>query len=189
VSACADGPRLRLFAALVPPPEVLADLAAAVARTRAVHPALRWTEDEAWHVTLAFYGQVAEDRVPELCERLARAAHRHPRLGLSVGGAGRFGQRVRWMGLAGDIAGLARLADSARSAGRRVGVPTDGGPYRAHLTLARAGRTPTDLRPLVEVLRDHAGPGWVAGEVALVHSRPDGRPRYATLDTWPLGGA
>ena len=35
--------------------------------------ALRWTGRPGWHFTLAFYGEVADDVVPDLTERLLRA--------------------------------------------------------------------------------------------------------------------
>ena len=38
---------------------------------------LRWTNREAWHVTLAFLGQVDESAAARLLPRLERAARRH----------------------------------------------------------------------------------------------------------------
>ncbi|EYT79135.1 2'-5' RNA ligase, partial [Streptomyces sp. Tu 6176] len=69
---------MRLFAAVLPPPDVLDALADEVAALRALPGAdrLRWTGRAGWHLTLAFYGEVAEETVPELEARLAKAAHR-----------------------------------------------------------------------------------------------------------------
>ncbi len=179
---------MRLFAAVIPPPTVLEHLAAAVAPVR--DDALRWTLTDAWHLTLAFYGEVADDRVPELAERLARVARRHRAVEVSFAGAGRFGSRILWVGCAGDVEPLRRLARSCVAAGRRAGAQVDESrPFRAHVTLARAPR-PMNLRPYVDALAGYAGPTWTARQVALVRSNlgagEGGRPRYETQAEFDL---
>ena len=87
---------MRAFVALTPPAAALAELEAAVAPLRAAHPDLRWTPATQWHLTLAFLGEIDERMLPELTERLARAARRHDPLRLALGGGGRFGDRVLW---------------------------------------------------------------------------------------------
>ncbi|MGH3432630.1 MAG: 2'-5' RNA ligase family protein, partial [Thermocrispum sp.] len=52
---------MSLFAALVPPPDAVRDLAGELAGELARHrrPAahgVRWTSEASWHLTLAFYG-------------------------------------------------------------------------------------------------------------------------------------
>jgi 2'-5' RNA ligase len=87
---------VRAFVALVPPAGALAELETAVAPVRAAHPGLRWTPPAQWHLTLAFLGEIDEGVLPELAERLARAARRHPPTPLALAGGGRFGDRVLW---------------------------------------------------------------------------------------------
>src|ERR1700685_2810471 len=60
--------------AVVPPPDVLDELEAAVAPLRPGWPALRWTGMPAWHLTLAFLGEVGDDTAAALGPRLERAA-------------------------------------------------------------------------------------------------------------------
>ena len=79
---------MRLFTAVVLPDDVVAELDAAAAPHR--DEVLAWTHPEQWHITLAFYGQVEDARVPELKTRLTRAAKRYPVLSLALDGAGRF---------------------------------------------------------------------------------------------------
>ncbi|BFO22514.1 hypothetical protein SHKM778_89020 [Streptomyces sp. KM77-8] len=56
-----------------------------------------------WHFTLAFYGEVDDDVVPELTERLGRAAARTGAFRLAVRGGGRFGRgRALWAGAEGS---------------------------------------------------------------------------------------
>ncbi|WP_407565593.1 2'-5' RNA ligase family protein [Streptomyces sp. 184] len=117
---------MRLFAAVIPPAETLAELTAAVARLRALPGAagLRWARPEGWHVTVAFYGEVPAGSVAELGERLARAARRRAPVALGLAGGGRFSDTVLWTGAAGDVEELGRLAAGAAAAGRRTaGVP------------------------------------------------------------------
>lgn len=182
---------MRLFVALTPPADVVGDLEADVSALREAAPQLRWTRPEQWHLTLAFLGEVDQPVLTELSGRLARAAKRHPPLGLSLGGGGRFGQRVLWTRVNGDRHGLRRLADSVGAAARRSGVPVGQRPYRPHLTLAR-GDEDTDLRPLVERLTDFTGLNWVADRLHLVHSSlgagPGGTAQHEPIAGWPLEG-
>jgi RNA 2',3'-cyclic 3'-phosphodiesterase len=190
---------MRLFAAVVPPQAARAELAAAVAPVRALPGAgrLRWTEPAEWHLALAFYGEVAEELVPALRERLARGAARHRPGTLRLAGAGRFSHRVLWAGVEGDRTELGALAGSAVAAARRSGVdmPEDR-PYRPHLTLARGrpGRHRVDLAPFAAALADFAGDPWPLAAISLVRSHlpvggvPGARPRYETVGSWPLSG-
>ncbi|MTE19574.1 RNA 2',3'-cyclic phosphodiesterase [Streptomyces sp. TRM43335] len=192
---------MRLFTAVLPPPPAAAELAAAVGALQALPGAdrLRWTPAEGRHITLAFLGEVDEDLLPELRERFGRAARRHRPFDARLAGGGRFGDRVLWAGVADGRTALRALADSVSAGARRTGVPIEDRPYRPHLTVARAraGRAPgarrTDLRPFADALADFSGSAWRAGELTLVRSRlpvsgvSGDRPRYETLEVWPLG--
>jgi RNA 2',3'-cyclic 3'-phosphodiesterase len=174
---------VRLFAAVLIPPDVVADLDAALAPHR--DETLRWTTPDSWHLTLAFYGDVDDARVADLKARLTRAARRHPMLSLVLNGAGRFGHRALWVGCKGDIVPMRALARSVSAAGRRVGASAEESRrFKAHVTLARASK-PADLRPHVAALYSYRGPGWTADAVALVRSHlgggEDRRARYETL--------
>ncbi|MDF3300477.1 RNA 2',3'-cyclic phosphodiesterase [Streptomyces tropicalis] len=189
---------MRLFAAVLPPDDVVRQLADRIAVLRQLPGAdrLRWTGPPGWHFTLAFYGEVGEETVPELSERLARAARRTAPFPLAVRGGGQFGHgRALWAGAEGDPAALRQLAQRAEAAARRAGVPMEEHRhYRAHLTLAR-GREAVDVRPYVAALDDFASRTWTVDEVALVRSRlprsgvPGEQPRYETVGRRPLGGA
>ncbi|HVL84051.1 MAG TPA: RNA 2',3'-cyclic phosphodiesterase [Pseudonocardia sp.] len=183
---------MRLFVALTPPADRVEELWTATASLRAASPRLRWTRPEQWHLTLAFLGEVDDRARADLAERLARAARRHPPPELHLGGGGRFGDRVLWTRVHGDVAGLARLAASVRAAARRARLPVEERSHRPHLTLARAGREPVALRPAVAALASFTGRPWTACTLELVRSRlgagPDGSPAYDTVGSWTLGG-
>jgi len=183
---------MRLFAALLPPDDVLAELADAVAALRltADDARLRWTERVNWHITLAFYGEVAEDRLPGLRERLARTAGRGRPLRLRVAGGGRFGDRALWAGLTGGAEEdgepadeLRRLAASCAAAGRHTGLGTaEARHFRAHVTLARVrGRS-----------RDSgSAPGPLPGAATApgAGALPAGAPRAGAVDLRPYAAA
>ena len=185
---------MRLFVAIAPPPAVLDELDALVEPLRASRLDLRWTSREAWHVTLAFLGQVDETAAARLLPRLERAAGRHQQVRLAFSGAGAFPSAARanvlWSGLAGDRRAVARLAESVAAGASRAGAPPPdkGRRFQPHLTLARC-RMPADVTELVAALRGYQGQPWTADRVHLVRSRLGARqhPRYTSLASWPLG--
>ena len=182
---------MRLFVALTPPSAVVDELVNATAPIRAEHPELRWTPPEQWHLTLAFLGEVDDRARTDLVPRLERVAARNPPLMLSFGSGGRFGDRVLWTRVSGQVEPLRRLAASVQAGARRARLDVDRRPYRPHLTLART-REPTDLRPLAEALADFSGREWTATHLHLVRSHlgagPGGAARHERLATWPLVG-
>lgn len=182
---------MRLFVALAPPAGVLDDLEAACAPFRDSRDDLRWTGRDAWHVTLAFLGEVSEISLARLEPRLERAARRHAVFRLAFAGAGAFPAarraNVLWGGLAGDRRALGELAATVAAAARRAGAPPPdaGRKFRPHVTLARC-RAPADVRPIVDALAGYEGRPWPAEEILLIRSRPAERPRYETLGAWKL---
>jgi 2'-5' RNA ligase len=180
---------VRLFAAIVIPPDVAAHLDAAVAPQR--DEVLRWTAPDSWHLTLAFYGEVDDTRVSDLRARLTRAAKRCSRLALTLAGAGQFGRRALWIGCEGDLVPLRTLARSAAAAGQRVGAAANQTRFKAHLTVARA-REPIDLRLYVCSLGSYQGSTWTADAMALVRSHlgagENRHARYETVSIHQLSG-
>ncbi|WP_307621124.1 RNA 2',3'-cyclic phosphodiesterase [Streptomyces sp. V3I7] len=189
---------MRLFAAVLPPPDVADELAAEVAELKRLPGAdgLRWTGRPGWHYTLAFYGEVGDELVPGLSDRLARAAHRTAPFPLAVSGGGQFGHgRALWAGAEGDLETLRLLADRSEAAGRKAGMAMgEHRRYKAHLTVARS-RDHLDVRPYVTLLHAFTSRTWTVAELALVRSNlPTSgtlgeQPRYETVARWPLGGA
>jgi 2'-5' RNA ligase len=188
---------MRLFVAVTPPPDALAELDAAVAPLRAERPDLRWASIDRWHVTLAFLGEVAEPALDELRERLERAARRHEAMRLRIDRGGAFPPAGKARVLCAHISGepaaltdLRGLAASVAAGARRAGAPPpdEGRRYRPHLTLARS-RQPADLRPLVDALAGYAGQPWSAAEVELILSKTGPQPTYQTIASWPLRSA
>ncbi|GAA1407162.1 RNA 2',3'-cyclic phosphodiesterase [Kitasatospora putterlickiae] len=191
---------MRLFVAVMPPVEALQGLADAVAPLRGLPGAdrLRWTSADAWHLTLAFLGEVPAERVPELEVALAEVAETHPAHTLRLAGGGRFGDRVLWAGVEGQDWALRRLAEAVHGATAEVTGETDAFGFHPHLTLARAGSVrgrrraeqrmaAAGLDALAGALDEYRGPEWEAAELRLMRSEHEGGAvRHTSLGAWPL---
>lgn len=171
---------MRLFVAVQPSPEARAHAAAAVAAARTQHPdsALRWIPAERWHLTLAFYGEVPDDKVPGTVDMVGRRVRGTRALRLALRGAGHFSRRALWLGVDGEVAGLKRLARA---------VTFERRPYRPHLTVARLrGEAEEAARAAAAALASYEGPPWRADEVHLVRSRLGPHPSYDDVAAWAL---
>ena len=176
----------RLFAAMVPPEEVREHLAGALDRLPASREqgssGLRWGEVGQWHVTLAFYGEVPEGAVPDLAANLGEAVGALAAPPLRLRGAGSFGGRNLWVGVASErpallVALLRASAEAARAVGPALADELGRRDRRrGHLTLARvSGRARAGaqgaLSALVRGLSVYEGPPWRPGEVVVFSSR------------------
>src|ERR1022692_2068375 len=142
---------MRLFVAVAVPEQVAGELEAAVAPLRSSWPSLRWTGIDAWHLTLAFLGELNDVVAAGLADPLRIAAAEHARLALSLAGSGAFPGAARahvlWTGVHGDLERLDDLAGSVAEAAKNEGAPPgeEGRVFQPHLTLARS-RAAVDVR-------------------------------------------
>jgi len=180
---------VRLFVAIVPPPDVIDDAARRVAHLpSALRAELRRVAADRFHLTLAFLGDVDEHRVGPLAECLAAVAGRAVPMRLRLAGAGHFDGRVLWLGLAGDVEPLGKLAADVASTVAEDGPALDQKPFRPHLTVARPRGT-LDVLGAVAALSSYEGPSWTASELVLMRSRLGPIPAYERQAHWPLGSA
>ncbi len=187
---------MRMFAAVVPPEDVLEELEEFLAPRRDAEQ-LRWSRPESWHLTLAFMASVPDRSYDDLLERLTRAARRRTPFSVSLAGGGAFPDVARAKVLYAAVDGepdaveeLRRLATGARAAAVKAGAPVDGAAFRPHLTLARMSR-PIEATRWLRVLATYHSRPFEVSEAVLVRSflgeGPGGRPRYETVATFPLG--
>ncbi|HEV2088096.1 MAG TPA: RNA 2',3'-cyclic phosphodiesterase [Cryptosporangiaceae bacterium] len=180
---------MRLFVAVYPSADAVADLAPVAARLGVVRAGDGVERPELWHLTVAFLGAVPDDQLPAVATAVADAAAVARPGALRVAGGGVFGARVLWAGLAGDLDALADLARQVRREVGRTGVQLDGRPFRPHLTLARLKGT-VDTAALgrdLAALATYVGPSWPMADVHLVRSHGGSGVRYETMRSWPLG--
>lgn len=187
--------------AVYPTDGALEHFAAAVARLRLGMAAtagtnVRLVARPLWHVTLAFLGEVADDRAPEVAAALQAGVSRWRTAGdhapgLRLAGGGRFGRRqsaLLWVGLDGEVAALRSLSGAVRRELRRARVQFDHKPFRPHLTFARPGERlgAADLAADLATLRGYEGPGWTVDAVYLVRSQLGPAPVHERIATVPL---
>ena len=185
---------MRLFVAVTPPENAVADLDAFLEPRREAGAGLRWVSPSSWHVTLAFCAAFPERHLDDLDERLVRAARKRQPVTARFAGGGAFPDvsraKVLWVGFDADDTEIARMATGARAAVAKAGGPVDGQRFRPHLTLARMGR-PAEATPWVRLLDGYAGPSWAIQAIDLIASYLGegvrGRPRYETVATYPIG--
>lgn len=161
---------------------------AAVAPLKAVLPGARWTSPATWHVTLKFFGEVAEGEADRLKENIGRALAGEPAADSRLTEVGAFPSmakaRVLWVGIEDPESRLAGLADRI---GAECGM-SDDRPLHPHLTLARM-KVPAAIGRAVDRFRPYAleeGP-FVIDRVTLFRSYTvRSGARYEALDTWAL---
>ena len=169
----------------VRPPDPLVAQLRGLERPR--RPGVRWTREDQWHVTVAFLASVeAGDLVTALDGWSSAGAAPGSAPGALTAVAGPRPAALAGRVWAVPVTGLDRLAASLGGAVARLPGRPDrppGGPFRGHLTLARA-RRPSGLRDLP------APPlhwSWKVTEVEAVRSElhRDGA-RHESLGRWLL---
>ena len=124
---------LRLFAALHIPEDIAEPL---LERMRDLDGA-DWRPPEALHITLRFFGEVAENTADDLDAELGVIAS--PPFALQLNEVGSFGEGHRvdtlWAGV-GESQPLRQLAARCEAAARRTGLKPETRNYKPHVTLA-----------------------------------------------------
>ena len=125
---------LRLFAAIAIPDDIAGRL---LALQRGV-PGAKWRPRENLHLTLRFFGEVAEPVAEEIDAALDEVARATNSFVLQLKSAGSFGKEdphTLWVG-AGESEALRKLAADCERAARRAGLKAQTRKFAAHVTLA-----------------------------------------------------
>jgi 2'-5' RNA ligase len=193
----------RLFIAVPLPPEVKERIGGLIERVRSrsddapgdrAAGAPRWIRPESLHLTLRFLGDTPDGRVTDLRAALATAAASSTAFDAVLVGSGAFpgpsSPRAIWLGIGQGRDELVRLAGSVDAALAGRGWPSDGRPFRAHLTIARSDdpvRAAAALRALGPGARDLEA-SWRVESVVLFESLLGRGPaRYTALSETRLG--
>lgn len=180
---------LRLFAALDIPDSV-------AERVRPLFvgvPGARWRPRENLHVTLRFFGEIAENIAEDLDAELGEVAGKHGRFDLRLKGAGFFGREAPhalWLGLA-DSEALTALAADCDRAARRCRIPPSEHKFRPHMTVAYlAGTTLERVIAFEKRLALYESEHWTADAFFLLssHVRRNAPSLYAEEASYSLAG-
>jgi 2'-5' RNA ligase len=164
-----DAALKRAFLAVVPPDEVLDAIESLLERPKSSRFA--WTRRDQWHVTLQYYGRVAD--LDGLHEGVRAAAAAWDPFRIRIEGGGAFpnpkNARVFWLGVGGKDA-LIDLHATIAAATRPFIDRRDRIALIPHLTLARVKRG-NDLTEDVELLAGTmVGVPWTVTEILLLES-------------------
>ena len=177
----------RAFLAVVPPEPVLDIVDGLFDRT--MRSKLRWTRRDQWHVTVQYFGKVAD--ADALIGALAGAVARVPAPTVQLGGGGGFPSARRaavlWLGVV-DAEPLRAVYDAVIEAGGPYLRARDVVPYVPHLTLARLDPV-KKVADIVDALEGNTfGPAWTAEDVVLMESESHRSGAvYRTVARLPLG--
>jgi 2'-5' RNA ligase len=167
---------MRLFVALEIPEAVRREVARRIAGLRERLPRAKWVDPANLHLTLLFFGQVDDAKVPALAAALGEAFAKHPPLELRLADAGTFPPRrparVAWIGMEspGDLSGL--QADASAAAVEAIGFEPEERPFHPHVTLARCESWPRDAADkFVAAFPGTIGQPWTAERGVLMESK------------------
>lgn len=177
---------MRLFIAVYPPDEVADDLARLVSglHVSTADVNTRLARRDTWHVTLAFLGEVPDERAPDAATALSTAVHDVAPPELRIAGGGRFGG-ILWAGVEGDLYPLARRI---RRELKRGHLAYDRKPLKPHVTIARPGDR-LDRTLIAEdraALSAYRGAAWTVRTVELMRSHLGPKPTYDRVSSATL---
>lgn len=184
----------RTFLALELPDTVKAVLRRRIERLAHALPEVRFVDVAGLHLTLAFLGELDDERLAAATGAAEEAATSHAPFTLRLASLGTFGSarspRVIWVGLAGEVARLRALQSTVADALEARGFAREERPFAPHLTLARI-KQPLSDAALTALTRAQGEPApdatWRADAIAVMKSelaRPAAR--YTALSRWPL---
>jgi len=173
---------VRVFFALWPDADAR-DRLAALARDVARRTKGRAPSEGNLHVTVAFIGEVTQDRIEALRGIGAIVAARAEPFVLTLDCTGTFRRTgITWAGCARVPPPLAELARNLFDALAAQSFALEQRPFSPHVTLARRCKAPETGSLAAPI-------GWTVTRLALDASETQsGGPLYRDLATWPLGG-
>ncbi len=154
---------------------------------------IKWVPSENIHVTLKFFGETEESRIPDISKALKNASGKHDRFQVELKNVGIFGSsydpRVIWLGME-KAEPLADLTRSVFDEIEKVGWQRDRQNFVPHLTIGRIKNIP-DKRLFQKVIDDNRSANIQIVDISEFHLyesilRREG-PIYTILETYRLG--
>jgi 2'-5' RNA ligase len=149
---------------------------------------IRWTRLENLHLTVEFFGETEEGRIPELTGALAKAAAGARAFAMKLAELGTFGgarhPRILWLGV--EAEGLRMLHDRVEAALREIGWRPEDRGFAPHLTLGRIDglKNAERFNEMLQSQIGRAAEEQAVRELVLYESVSG---RYVALESWRLG--
>jgi RNA 2',3'-cyclic 3'-phosphodiesterase len=185
----------RLFFAVPVPNPSKAPIEALLPEISRAVPEARMTSASGWHLTLAFLGQVRPESAADVVKVGETAVAGVSPVQLHLEGAGGFPNtrraRVLWVGVAGEVEVLTRVAATLAEECRRAGLRFEERELHPHLTLARLNRPAPLPDRIVEQLSaaTPSSPVWQARELCCYRSTLTRTgARYQVVRSFPFAG-
>ena len=167
---------IRTFVCIELPPDIKAGIAGLQESLKKVGRGVRWSRPEGIHLTLKFLGDVEEDKIENIGERVAVACEGIAPFHIELAQAGAFPNfrrpRVFWLGIHEESGFLGRLQKEIDKQLRETGFQKEARAFSPHLTIGRV-KSGDDLSALCEALQNvHIEPMPLqANQVVVMQSR------------------
>ena len=156
------------------------------------HDRITWVDPSNIHITLKFFGETEEERIPKITSLLSDIASRHHPFDIQLCGTGIFGSaykpRVVWIGI-GDNPLFIRLGQDTLDKMESIGFMKDRQNFVPHLTLGRIKHIDDKKRfsELIGKYKDSIIATETVNEICLIESKltPKG-PLYKVLDKYEM---
>ncbi len=185
---------IRSFLAIELPEPILRKIGEVQGGLRSSRADVRWTNPEAIHLTLKFFGNIEESRIDPILKSIEGPIRNAHPFSLKVRGVGAFphlkNPRVIWIGLVDEREALTTLQKQIEIYLEKIGFQPEDRPFHPHLTLGRmkSSRGKEELAGRMEGYREEAFGDFEVERVVLFKSdlRPSG-PIYTSLRELRLG--
>ena len=148
--------KIRAFVALKLPENIISSIKKIQEDLKLYRFPVRWVRPEKMHLTIKFFGEIAESDIKNIGAAMNNCAGSYAPLSLSAKGVGVFPgiahPRVIWAGISGEASLLFDLRNALENRFEEIGFNKEDRPFKGHLTLGRF-RERVDSGKLIEALR------------------------------------
>ncbi len=163
---------MRCFIAISLPEELKAKISGIQEKLKAAGANVSWTRPEGMHLTLKFFGEIEDKRIPKIEKALDLAVDCISTFTLSVSGMGIFPDvrrpRVVWIGLKEEGNNLVRLHKGVEEELKKIGFPSEDRRFTPHITLGRV-RSNKNMDKLLKLIEEEKSSELGSFNVSEVH--------------------
>ena len=132
---------MRVFIGLPLDHEAKIGISKVVKKVLSGHRPVKWEQDNKWHLTIAFLGEIKKEQVRVIEEAVAIALQEIKPFTVGFKGWGTFPNwllpTVVWIGLNGDLKSMARVYKNVREELKKINFQFENKAFIPHITLGR----------------------------------------------------